>query len=164
SHDQSIHLGTLRAPWPYTEQDAKETLDSYASRPPAEQDMRLAIRLGAPDAPVVGTICWDRPEELPRDRTTPLNECPHVVWEVGYWLATPYRGQGILPHVLQHVVKKVAWDQRDVVARVEVAGYVDNIASRRVAEKAGFVFEGIKRGAVVKGGEVRDLAVYSWIP
>ena len=47
------------------------------------------------------------------------------------------------------------------IHRVELRAAVDNHASRRVAERAGFRLEGICRDAELLRGEYNDLAVYS---
>lgn len=53
------------------------------------------------------------------------------------------------------------WDAGDDrLERVEGCAYARNGASARVLEKAGFLFEGRKRAAETKGGEVFDLMVY----
>jgi len=50
------------------------------------------------------------------------------------------------------------------LARIEWYAYAGNEASRRVAEKAGFVFEGIQRSRLLQRGERRDAWVASLLP
>lgn len=79
--------------------------------------------------------------------------------EIGYWTMPEHRGQGYMSQVLAMLSKWVLLEQG--FARVEVRVAVDNFASQRVAEKAGFIREGVARQAGrVHGGRV-DLVIYS---
>lgn len=49
------------------------------------------------------------------------------------------------------------------IHRLEVHADDNNIGSRRVAEKSGFTYEGMKRQAVFSRGEYCDLAIYSML-
>ncbi|MGL5096173.1 MAG: GNAT family N-acetyltransferase, partial [Planctomycetia bacterium] len=49
------------------------------------------------------------------------------------------------------------------LVRLEIVAAVDNHASRRVAEKAGAVFEGIARRRLLVHGASHDAAVYSLV-
>jgi RimJ/RimL family protein N-acetyltransferase len=60
--------------------------------------------------------------------------------EVSYNVAAELRGQGIAPRALSALLDWAA-DQIGL-RRVRLACHVDNMASRRVAEKCGFVFVG----------------------
>lgn len=50
------------------------------------------------------------------------------------------------------------------LARIEWRAYVGNDASRRVAEKAGFVLEGVQRARLAQRGERRDCWVAGLLP
>jgi RimJ/RimL family protein N-acetyltransferase len=81
---------------------------------------------------------------------------------VGYWTAPWGRGRGVAPRAASLLT---AW-AFDVlgVDRVELLADVDNAASQRVAEKAGFAREGLARGARRDGqGTARDMVVLSRI-
>ncbi|OFS27112.1 hypothetical protein HMPREF3162_02765 [Brevibacterium sp. HMSC07C04] len=71
------------------------------------------------------------------------------------------RGQGFMTAAVR-LVTDFAFARG--AQRVEICVHPDNAASRRVAEKAGFRFEGMRRNGEILRGEVRDLAVYSTIP
>jgi len=79
--------------------------------------------------------------------------------EVGYWVAPWGRGSGAATDATRTVSE---WMLRDRgFERVELRAATGNLASQRVAEKAGFVREGVARNAGrVHGGRV-DLVVYS---
>jgi RimJ/RimL family protein N-acetyltransferase len=48
--------------------------------------------------------------------------------------------------------------------RVEIAAHPDNVASRRVAEKAGATFEGVMRNRIYMRGRSYPAALYSLVP
>jgi len=47
------------------------------------------------------------------------------------------------------------------VSRFQLRADTENVASQRVAEKAGFVREGVMRAALALKGERRDVVMYS---
>ena len=79
--------------------------------------------------------------------------------ELGYWLGEPYWGKGIMSRV---VVSFTAYTfQEYPVSRIFAEPYLDNEASRRVLEKAGFSLEGVMRRNVIKDGLIQDQALYA---
>lgn len=82
--------------------------------------------------------------------------------EVGYLVARPYWGQGLMTEVLQYWVDW-ALSQPDIY-RISALCDTDNPASGRVMEKAGMTFEGtFKRYGIHPnlGDEPRDLHSYA---
>lgn len=82
---------------------------------------------------------------------------------LGYWLGEPWWGRGLMAEAAAAAVgwAFATWDAGDDrLERVEGCAYARNGASARVLEKAGFLFEGRKRAAETKRGEVLDLMVY----
>ena len=47
------------------------------------------------------------------------------------------------------------------INRLQIATFPENLASKRVAVKCGFTFEGVLRGAVFNGGRHRDVEIYA---
>ena len=81
--------------------------------------------------------------------------------ELGYWLAEPFWGQGIMT---QAVKSLTAYAIRDLkLHRIFAEPYTTNPASARVLEKAGFICEGILRSNVFKDGKVLDQFIYCCI-
>lgn len=79
--------------------------------------------------------------------------------EIGYWTMPAQRGRGIMSEALKLLAHWVLIEQG--FTRVEVRIASQNFASQRVAEKAGFIREGIARKAGrVHAGRV-DLIIYS---
>lgn len=75
--------------------------------------------------------------------------------EIGYWLAEPFRGQGIVTDVVK-VLSDWLFEIRPALVRIEAKVHSYNPASARVLEKAGFEREGLLRKATIKNGELID--------
>jgi ribosomal-protein-serine acetyltransferase len=88
----------------------------------------------------------------------------HLEWlvrsaHIGYWLSPDARGQGIVTRAVTRLTSH-AFSQLDI-HRLEIRAVVENQSSRAVAERAGYVFEGVLRGAELLHGTYRDLALYA---
>ncbi|MBB6172855.1 RimJ/RimL family protein N-acetyltransferase [Nocardiopsis mwathae] len=81
--------------------------------------------------------------------------------EVGYWTAPWSRGTGVAAEAVTAVSR---WALDQGLERVVLRAATANTASRRVAEKSGFAFEGIERNAMLLHEGRADLALYSLIP
>ncbi|TDD83926.1 N-acetyltransferase [Actinomadura darangshiensis] len=87
---------------------------------------------------------------------------PHLTSEVGYGMRPSARGRGYATEALSLVSD---WALRDCgLFRVELRAMVTNHASIRVAHKAGYLREGVARGAEVDDdGVSQDMIVFSRI-
>jgi [ribosomal protein S5]-alanine N-acetyltransferase len=89
----------------------------------------------------------------------------HVIWgslrsaSLGYWIDRGHAGRGIIPTAValatDHCFRVVG------LHRVEVAMRPENIASRRVVEKLGFRFEGVRPRYLHIDGDWRDHLVFA---
>ena len=81
--------------------------------------------------------------------------------ELGYWLAEPLWGRGIMTAAVRAFVPAclAAFD----LDRMFATASSKNPASARVLEKAGFTFEGRLRKNALKDGEVLDSLMYARI-
>lgn len=79
--------------------------------------------------------------------------------ELGYWLAEPYWGQGIMPRAVRQMVD-FAFETYDIT-RVFARPFGHNIASQKVLEKAGFVLEARIEKTLFKNGEFLDELIYA---
>jgi RimJ/RimL family protein N-acetyltransferase len=86
------------------------------------------------------------------------------VGEIGYWARSDVRGRGLMTRALV-LVSRFALGSEGA-ARVQLRADVENTASRRVAEKAGFALEGVLRAAHwnERLGRRQDWAMYSLLP
>ena len=81
--------------------------------------------------------------------------------EIGYWLRADARGRGTITRALRVVS---AWAfRRGSVERLQLRADIENIPSRRSAEKAGFQLEGVLRNVYwnARLGRRQDWALYS---
>lgn len=77
----------------------------------------------------------------------------------GYWIAPWGRGHGYATRATR-LVSRWALGELGLV-RVELIADVENPASLRTAERAGFEREGVLRKHTVMGGASRDCAIYA---
>lgn len=81
-------------------------------------------------------------------------------FEVGYWCRTPDAGRGYISEAVR-ALSQAAADRLGAV-RLEAITDQDNLASRRVAERAGFVLEGVLHASTRSpDGSLRDTCVYA---
>ena len=78
--------------------------------------------------------------------------------EMGYWLAEPYWGKGMMTRVIREVVQ-YGFRTFDIT-RIFARPFSINPASHRVLEKAGFVCEARLKDALYKNGEYMDELIY----
>ena len=81
---------------------------------------------------------------------------------LGYWVRTSRRGEGIAVRAAR-LAARYAFEKVGLI-RVEVVMALGNMASRRVAEKAGAHYEGILHNRMVVSREIYDAHMYSLIP
>ena len=87
------------------------------------------------------------------------NDVHRFTAELGYFLAEPFWGKGIMTQAVCFLSK---WAFNNLgLHRISAEPYATNIASHRVLEKAGFSFEGKRRSSVFKDGIILDQMVYS---
>ena len=79
--------------------------------------------------------------------------------ELGYWLAEPYWGLGIISRAIKEMVN-FAFETYDI-DRVFARPFGSNIASQRVLEKNDFVLEGKFEKVLVKNGKLLDELIYA---
>ena len=79
--------------------------------------------------------------------------------EMGYWLAEPFWGQGIVTNAIGQMVE-YGFKNFDI-NRIFARPFGNNIGSQRALEKAGFVLEGHFENTLFKNGEYFDELVYA---
>jgi ribosomal-protein-serine acetyltransferase len=78
---------------------------------------------------------------------------------IGYWIAAPAQSRGLVTLAVRALCGLAfeTWG----IHRVQLRAAPGNARSRAVAERCGFLEEGIARGAELIDGRFRDLVVYS---
>jgi len=79
--------------------------------------------------------------------------------ELGYILTEEARGRGVATEALRQLTE---WTLRETGAkRIELLISVDNVASKKVAERAGYELEGVLRSTYLKEGRREDSEIWS---
>ncbi|HET7897323.1 MAG TPA: GNAT family protein [Flavisolibacter sp.] len=79
--------------------------------------------------------------------------------ELGYWLAEPFWGKGIMTEVIRQMVDFAF--RTFAIERIFARPFGTNLASQKVLEKNGFVVEGRFEKVLFKNGEYYDELVYA---
>jgi RimJ/RimL family protein N-acetyltransferase len=137
-------------PAPYEEHHARGWVEGAAAARERGEQLSLVIADATdPDGRLLGTAGLLRPDWA------------HRTAEIGYWVAPWARGRGAASRAAALLAP---WALRTLgLARVACDVDVDNAASRRVAERAGFTHEGVLRSLLEVKGRRWTLAAYSLI-
>jgi RimJ/RimL family protein N-acetyltransferase len=81
--------------------------------------------------------------------------------ELGYIVAPEARGRGVATEGLRQLT---AWALDLGMQRLELLISVDNVASKKVAERCGYVRDGVLRSAYFKQGLREDTELWSRLP
>jgi [ribosomal protein S5]-alanine N-acetyltransferase len=148
-NDDFIYEQTLKIPKPYTYRDGEWYIN----------------------------FCWERKQKYGRTMEWSLfnenheliggiglqgefSDSPHRN-VIGYWLGLPFRNQKIMSHVVlafcDYAIK------RDQLVRLEAHVFLNNPASCRILEKAGFVKEGLMKKFIFKDGAYKDCFLYALV-
>ena len=136
----SIHLRD-RFPYPYLENHGREFLEHVTTTTPVTS---WAIDV---EGHAVGGIGLMLQSDVER-----------VSAEIGYWLAEPLWGRGIVTEAVRAVTDE-AFRQFDLT-RIFALPFADNQGSIRVLEKAGYAHEGTMPRSTIKNGVIRDQLMY----
>ena len=138
----------LPLPRPYTHEDARAWTRRCETMRRAGDGVQCAVALSGSDV-LVGCVGLKRTDWRAR------------VTEIGYWSVPEHRGRGYITEAVRALAR---WALESEMQRVELLAAPGNLASNRVAVRAGFTYEGLMRNAgFVHGGRV-DLGLYSLIP
>jgi RimJ/RimL family protein N-acetyltransferase len=145
--DKEIYDNTLSIPYPYTEEAAEWWLGHVAEETKKQgRSVNWAIR--RPDGYLIGGIGHVGLELGKTHRA-----------EIGYWLAKPYWGRGIMTDAVRRVAEFDFHELR--LLRLTAHVFHFNAASARVLEKAGFQLEGRLRRHYMKDGRLLDGLLYA---
>jgi len=146
-NEPAIVANTLMIPSPYAEQDAHDWI--ALTQKNAEQYGRYtnwAIRHA--EVGLIGGIGRMVQTGLEGHRD-----------EIGYWLAAPFRGQGIMPMAIQAFTRKLF--EEEGLVKITANVFMHNRASARALEKVGFISEGVLKQHYYKNGIYLDALAYA---
>ncbi|MBQ20932.1 MAG: GNAT family protein [Vicingaceae bacterium] len=133
---------TDQFPFPYSEKDGKAFIEMATKDDPVHI---FAIDI---DGQAVGGI-----------GIHPQNDIHRKNAELGYWLAEPFWGQGIISNAIKLIVDFAF--ETYAISRVFARPYGTNIASQKVLEKNHFVLEGKFDQVLIKDNLLLDELVYA---
>ena len=103
------------------------------------------------DGVAIGTVDWRPAMYGPNPESR--------AWAFGISLAAEGRGQGYGAEAIRLLVEYLF--ETTSASRIEGSTDIENVASQRALEKAGFTREGVARKAQFRAGELHDLVLYS---
>jgi RimJ/RimL family protein N-acetyltransferase len=145
-NDRAVFEQTLRIPFPYTDTDADAFLTRTIEGQKSGREFHFAIRNDSQQ--LIGGCGFHDIHESHRA-------------EVGYWLARPFWGQGIMTATIR-VLCDYGFEQLQLV-RIVAHVFQLNRPSVRVLEKCGFQREGLLRKHFAKENKFIDVFVYGKI-
>ena len=131
-------------PSPYTLEDARGFVQGCIEADPNRQCTRAIVTGGE----AVGSIGLFFGDDV---------ACKSA--ELGYWLAEPYWGQGVMSAAIRQLCA-FAFDTYGL-CRIHAEPFAHNAGSRRALEKAGFTLEGVLKNSVYKNGVLCDSCLYA---
>ncbi len=131
-------------PHPYTESDALSFISFCLNTPESAQMNRAVVYQGK----AVGSCSLSFGTGI-REGTA----------EIGYWLAEPFWGQGIMTEAVRLLIREGTAERE--LHRIEAHIISGNKRSARVLEKNGFIKEAVLRGSVRKDGAYLDEIIYA---
>ena len=139
---KEIYDSTLNIPYPYSETDADKWLNRRIESTQRQgKEVTFAVRKDHGE--MIGAVGADSFEVGASHRA-----------EIGYWLARPYWGQGIMTDAVRAYVG-YAFDGLKLL-RLTAHVLAFNVGSTRVLEKNGFKLEGRLRKHFRKGESLYD--------
>ena len=140
-NDPKIALSVVDFGFPVSSQQQEEWFETVL---PHENTIRFIIEVGGH---AVGSLVVARIDS------------ENDTGEVGYKILPEYQGHGYAADAVRAVLSHLFMDKGfECISAYHLAG---NIASTRVLEKAGFIFEGVLRKAVYRNGIRTDLVSWS---
>lgn len=133
---------TDKFPFPYSEENAK-TFIEYATKDNPVHIFAIEI-----DGNAAGGIGIHLQDDIHRKNA-----------ELGYWLAEPYWGRGIISCAIKQIVD-FGFKTYDIT-RIFARPFGTNIASQKVLEKNNFILEGKFEKVLIKNGELEDELIYA---
>ena len=135
----------------FGDQAAPLPRDAIAAGPLRNDRNGMLVVERVDDGSLIGTVGWHRVNYGPNPESD--------AWNIGIELRPDARGHGLGAEA-QRLLAQFLFDAYDL-NRVEAQTDVQNLAEQRSLEKAGYVREGVQRGAQYRAGGYHDLVTYS---
>lgn len=145
--EKEIYDLTLRIPYPYTEANFKTWLEIVENET-NEQGRNLHWAIRDETEFLIGG-CGFQNLQLGKS---------HLA-EIGYWLAKPYWGRGIMTAVVQKLCE-IAFAELELV-KITATVFAGNAPSAKVLQKCGFQQEGYLRKHYLKEGRFLDARLFA---
>ena len=129
-------------PSPYTEESGRAFI-SMAQKGVSAYLMAIEV-----EGEAVGGIGIHRQSDIMRKNA-----------ELGYWLAEPFWGQGIITAAIKDMV--AYGFSHFEFTRIFARPFGNNVASQKVLQKAGFTLEATFEKTLIKNGELQDELIYA---
>jgi len=144
-NNRKISRNTLSIPYPYKMSNARSWINYNVKldKKKKKEEINFVIDVGGEVAGSIGL------------RKIKMG---HMA-EMGYWMGEKYRGQGIMTSVLKEITKYGFKELK--LRRMEIGIFPFNEASKRVAEKAGYQYEGRMRKYVLKNKKFMDALLFA---
>jgi [ribosomal protein S5]-alanine N-acetyltransferase len=143
---KDVYNTTLNIPHPYSAAHADHWIQKRIQHTQTfGREVTFAIR--NPEGKLIGVVSCDSLEPGLTHKA-----------ELGYWIAKPYWGKGIVTDSVKAFVK-YAFDELGL-CRITASVFEPNLASARVLEKNGFQLEGHLRKHYQKDGRFMDARIY----
>jgi RimJ/RimL family protein N-acetyltransferase len=133
---------TDRFPHPYTEENARDFIKLTHKSEPTQI---LGIYVGTEPIGAIGLH--------------PLEDVFSKNIELGYWIAEPYWGKGIMSKAISQMVT-YGFDKFDI-DRIFARPFGRNIGSIKTLEKNGFFLEATLSNTIFKDGKYEDELIYA---
>jgi RimJ/RimL family protein N-acetyltransferase len=147
--EKEIYDRTLRIPYPYKDADFQEWL-KIIEKATQQQGRPVHWAIRKEDGLLIGGCGLDDFQVGKSHRA-----------EIGYWLAKPFWGRGIMTAVVRRVCE-FAFTEFGLV-RITAHVFINNPASASVLEKAGFQQEGYLRKHYLKDGRYVDARLFAFV-
>lgn len=148
-NDEDIYRNTLRIPKPYTEKDAEDFLNQCRERR-KKYGRNLSWIIRRNNGEAIGCIGFQLNYGIDSHRD-----------ELGYWMAKPYRGHGIMTKAIKRFCD-YGFSYIGLI-RIEAVVFENNKASERILQKNGFKHEGMMKKVYEKKGHYIDGQMYALV-
>jgi RimJ/RimL family protein N-acetyltransferase len=138
-----------RVPSPYQREHAEEFVARMNAARRLGEELALAI-VSVPGGELLGSM------------SVRVTSWEHHRGELGYLVFAHARGKGVASRAVR-LLARYSFDRLGL-RRIGILAAVDNAASQRVADNAGFTREGVLRSYMDTGGERQDMVSFSLLP